>query len=311
MDLSIIICTHNRKELLKLTLESLSNLVSCNDFSYEIIVIANACDDGTSELIDEFSRVRCVNEPNLGLGHARNRGIIEARGSNVAFLDDDIKVHADWVSKVSYALKEYSADCVAGRVVLWWDAVAKPSWYDQRHAWALSEFDRGDDFFVQETLEGIGANMVFSRSALHRIGMFNAELDRRGRTLAAGGDTEYFQRAMRLGLRSVYAPASVAHWVKPDRLRMTSFFRLGYNQGYALVRIKPMMSYAKTIRSLCGYGFLAVIHLIPLVISIILGSKGNARHHIARAACGCGGVIAWVARLTSNRSADLKIRSQI
>lgn len=259
IDLSIVICTHNRKELLKITLESLKNLAICSDFSYEIIVIANACSDGTEFLCNEgFKGVRCVVESNIGLGHARNRGITESKGNNVAFLDDDIKVKPDWLFNIAFALKEYRADCVAGKVVLWWEAVAKPSWYDKRHAWALSEFDRGNEFFIQQTIEGIGANMVFSRSAIQRIGMFSVELDRTGRSLAAGGDTEYFQRAMRSGLRCVYAPAEVAHWVKPDRLTMTSFFRLGYNQGCALVRMKPRLTSAQVLRSFFGYLFIGI-----------------------------------------------------
>jgi glycosyltransferase involved in cell wall biosynthesis len=45
-------------------------------------------------------RIRYVFEANVGLSHARNRGIFEARGDIIAFLDDDAEATPCWVQEL-------------------------------------------------------------------------------------------------------------------------------------------------------------------------------------------------------------------
>lgn len=63
--------------------------------SFEVIVVDNASQDDTRQRVRELAedtahpRIRYVYEPNVGLSHARNRGIAEAEADIIAFLDDD------------------------------------------------------------------------------------------------------------------------------------------------------------------------------------------------------------------------------
>jgi len=86
---SVVVPTHDRNDLL---LQTLASVLRQRDVDLEVIVV----DDGSGEdvagavatLPDE--RVRVVrNERSQGVARARNRGLEEARGEWVAFVDDD------------------------------------------------------------------------------------------------------------------------------------------------------------------------------------------------------------------------------
>ena len=77
IDISIVVCTYNRSELLRGALESLMALRTGGRFFFEILVVDNASTDDTPEVIEEIrenSRVplRSVREPRKGVAAARN-----------------------------------------------------------------------------------------------------------------------------------------------------------------------------------------------------------------------------------------------
>lgn len=85
--ISVVIPTHNRRELLGRTLASVL-AQSYGDF--ETIVVDDGSSDGTGAYLAEFGdRIRIVAQRNLGPGAARNSGLRCARGAYVAFLDSD------------------------------------------------------------------------------------------------------------------------------------------------------------------------------------------------------------------------------
>lgn len=89
--ISIILATHNRKEMLPRMMESLKNQTFKE---YELILIDDGSTDGTEALCDKYAkedeRIRIIKiRPNMGLSNARNVGIEEARTEYVSFVDDD------------------------------------------------------------------------------------------------------------------------------------------------------------------------------------------------------------------------------
>jgi len=88
IDVSVIIPTRNRCQLLELTLRS---VFEQRNVAFEVIVVDDGSTDGTCQLLQRLGdRVRVVrHERPGGVSAARNHGIAEARGRWVAFLDDD------------------------------------------------------------------------------------------------------------------------------------------------------------------------------------------------------------------------------
>lgn len=87
---SVIVPVYNREKLIADTLES---LLSQRFDGFEVIVVDDGSTDGTADIVKTFSdrerRIRYVPQENAGPGAARNRGIGEACGAWIAFLDSD------------------------------------------------------------------------------------------------------------------------------------------------------------------------------------------------------------------------------
>jgi len=94
---SVIIPTYNRSPFLKKAVLSVL-AQTCPDF--ELIIIDDGSRDATDRMVGQFGdpRLRYFYQPNRGVASARNRGLSQARGEFMAFLDSD-----DWWRKEKLA----------------------------------------------------------------------------------------------------------------------------------------------------------------------------------------------------------------
>ncbi len=87
LSISTVIPTYNRAALIPRAVESALGEARPGD---EIIVVDDGSTDDTESAVAPYEgRIRYVKIPNGGAGGARNRGVREARGDLVAFLDSD------------------------------------------------------------------------------------------------------------------------------------------------------------------------------------------------------------------------------
>ena len=84
---SVIIPTYNRGWIIEEAIDSVLN----QDFSdFELIVVDDGSDDNTREILGAYANaITVLHQPNRGVSAARNRGIAEASGRLIAFLDSD------------------------------------------------------------------------------------------------------------------------------------------------------------------------------------------------------------------------------
>ena len=109
--ISVIVPTYNRKSLLKETLDSLS-LQSVSKEEFEVIIIDDGSNDGTNELIDEYSHIldlKYIYQENNGfrVGLARNKGAKISQGSLLIFLDSGIILETKALEKY---IERYSSN---------------------------------------------------------------------------------------------------------------------------------------------------------------------------------------------------------
>ena len=244
-DASVIICTLDRAPYLAMALESLRHQ-TCPSDAFEIVVVDNGSVDGTRELLLSAMRttpnLRWVVEDRRGLSHARNRGITEAQGDVLAFLDDDAIAAPEWLETIAHAMRS-SRDVVAagGPIRLRW-CTERPAWVSDELTSLYSGLDLGDELREVAYPEvPYGANMAFRRSTFSTIGGFCTALGRRGESLLSGEEKELFHRIARSGGHVVYTPsASVEHQVLPERVSRRWLLRRSYHQGRSEIIVQAL-----------------------------------------------------------------------
>lgn len=94
--ISLIITTFNYANYVERAIRSAMDQSFSND-NYEIIVVNDASEDRTKEILENYEEdCRIFNlEKNVGLSAARNFGIKKAKGQFVVFLDADDYIHRD------------------------------------------------------------------------------------------------------------------------------------------------------------------------------------------------------------------------
>lgn len=107
--ISVIIPLYNKERQIRATLES---VLQQSYTDYEIVVVDDGSTDGSVAIVESFNeaRLRLIRQKNAGVSAARNRGICEARGEYVAFLDADDLWEPDFL-KTMQNLAELYPDC--------------------------------------------------------------------------------------------------------------------------------------------------------------------------------------------------------
>jgi glucosyl-dolichyl phosphate glucuronosyltransferase len=232
---TVIVCTRNRASLLPAALESLANQVTNRVF--EILVVNNASEDRTAEVIAEWcrrdARFRTVNEPRIGLSTAKNAGVRAARGHTVLFTDDDVLVEPNWVEAHLDLLSDKHGLIIAGGPILpiTHDLAPWPQWLGEASR-DLPWLDHGGPARPLGRWDRVwGANMAIPRAAFDRVGSWNEELGRKGDQRGTWEDLEFADRVRNSGGQVWFCPGAVVHHrimpelVLPRRILGRAFLR--------------------------------------------------------------------------------------
>ncbi|MFP4476287.1 MAG: glycosyltransferase [Desulfatibacillaceae bacterium] len=237
MDFTIAICTHNRADVLPRAVRAALAQDRAPD-SYEVLVVPNACTDGTrtvlEELVEQYDdRLRYVPENRVGLSVARNTACAHARGRYVAYLDDDAEPSSDYLSALAEVFAAESAvGAVGGPIELLWDS-PPPGWYEPGLDGHFSQLRLASyrlDLCYPHFL--FGTNMAFPKRLVQQIGGFDARFGRLGNQPMDCEDAEIQVRIRKAGLRVVYEPrALVMHRVLADRVSVEYLVRKATAHG--------------------------------------------------------------------------------
>jgi glycosyltransferase involved in cell wall biosynthesis len=229
-DVSVVVCTRNRADMLRGALASLDELAA-ERFTYEIVVLDNGSTDATADVIAELARttnrtVRGVYEPEAGIVPARNRGVHEAHGRWIAFFDDDQLADKRWLTEL------YDGACVKQcRVVGGAVHLALPSdcsrQLDPTVRMLLGEAKLADEPrpYGGRFTPGCG-NLMVERTVFDQVGLFQRTIGGRGE------DTDLFSRIERAGIAAWYFPTAVVHHLTPpERLEPSYLLSLARRMG--------------------------------------------------------------------------------
>ena len=112
---SIIIAAYNEADNLKKCLESLKNITNPQDLT-EIIVVDNNSTDNTAGIAKGFSQVLYLKEEKKGASQARNKGIVNATGDILIFIDADTTVTPRWMDELTEPFSDKTVGAVGGAI---------------------------------------------------------------------------------------------------------------------------------------------------------------------------------------------------
>lgn len=230
--LTAIICTYNRAKYIGPLLES----IAANDLStqeYEIVLVDNNCTDNTREICESFAKAHkdinfryCV-EPEQGLSAARNKGIKEAQGDLIVYIDDDALVD-EWYLRtiVDFMSAHKEIDAIGGPIIPLYEDTVEPKWmtrYTKELLCGYLYFGEEEHPFPGERYPG-GGNAAYRAEVFEKVGLFNTALGRKGNGLMGSEEKDIFDKMKTQGMRFMYLPKMILHHIIPQKKLERDYF---------------------------------------------------------------------------------------
>lgn len=237
---SMVIPTWNGAPRIHIPLEALSR----QGGAFEVIVVDNASTDDILSAVEacpgwlEMNRrgilCRIVREPRAGATYARLRGLLEAAGEAVCFLDDDNAPEPGYIEAGIAALSEPSAGVLISRIFPVYEQRPPSSILKREHLlainWKLGETSiewSADVAFAPTVTAGMWVRRDAFLAAVPWRDPAKLLADRKGASLACGGDIEMGYLIGKAGYKRRYIPElRLMHHIPNTRLRSTYFCRL-------------------------------------------------------------------------------------
>ena len=222
-ELSIVVLTYNRHQLLRDCLQSLMEQDIASQ-QIELVVADDGSTDATSRVVEEFRRKHprlvYVRQPHKGIPATRNLGIRHATGRLVAIVADDYILAPDYATTILRFFEEHPhAEIVRFKIIASRDDIfsrLSHFYYEISFMNRLlpqpeltDNFEKLKRYFkrlpvpkteitAEHGLEAAGA-AAFRRSVFDKAGLFDEDLLR-------GEDTDYTRRLKAIGISVYYNP---------------------------------------------------------------------------------------------------------
>lgn len=246
LTISVIVCTYNRAQILRDSLESFAGMRGSDQPNVELLIIDNNSTDATRRVSDEY----CSQHPNAryalasqpGLSNARNKGVTEARGRIIAYVDDDVLFDPGWLEAVIDIFEKHpDASCMGGKSIPKFDA-GRPDWACGEVLSIYGSTQSGDSVkWMTYPEHPFGLNMAFRRDVFSQVGEFNPRLGRKKKNLLSMEESDYFYRVAKAGLKVIYTPSAVLfHRIPQSRTSEQWALARYYWQGISAVAFKQI-----------------------------------------------------------------------
>ena len=211
MFVSVVIPTYNRWPILEKCLTALEQQQLGGDLErYEVVVVDDGSTDGTPDWLRQnatrFSHVRLIEQAHGGPAEGRNRGVDQADGDVVVFIDSDLVVTPSFLQTHASALKR-SWDETGNRLCFTYGAVINTANFERPTSERHKLRDLSWAYFAT-------GNVAIDKGVLEQSGLFDT-----GFRLYGWEDLELGERLRRMGVRLIKCPDAVGyHWHPALRL---------------------------------------------------------------------------------------------
>ena len=148
---------------------------------FELIVVNDGSNDSSKDIVQKFisitEKIRCIDQENSGVSHARNMGILASKGDLVAFLDqDDLWADDTLETQMAFHRQQPDIGYTLAHQVCFLDGISEPpAWF------RLQQLNAPHVGYLPGTL-------VVKREILDRIGLFDTQYP-------ISSDADWFARA--------------------------------------------------------------------------------------------------------------------
>ncbi|MDQ3762088.1 MAG: glycosyltransferase [Actinomycetota bacterium] len=210
---SVIVVNYRGAEHTVTCLRALRDKLDWPADRLELICVDNASGDGSVERITAaVPQARLIRSAtNTGFAGGCNRGVHQAAGDVVAFLNSDARPHRDWVRAAVEVLREDREVAAVASKVLDWDGQRIDyvdgglTWYGMGYKPHVGKPDDGSHDTARDVLFGTGAAMLVRRAAFEQVGGFDE------RFFMFCEDVDLGWRLNLRGYRVRYEPRSIAY----------------------------------------------------------------------------------------------------
>lgn len=210
-EISVIIPVYNDAEGIKTTIASLVRQDYPSE-QYEIIVVDNNSSDNTPCVIEQFQKeypelVKLYYEKDIqGPAAARNKGINNANGDIICFMDADMWVEKDYLSRIrEFFFRNNNTDYLGYRIEM-----------VERKKNVTSSFHKFVGFptqkFIFEKHYAVTAALAVRKKIFREVGLFDSRL-------ISGEDREFGNRVYQKGYKFSYSKDIVAYHPASSNLR--------------------------------------------------------------------------------------------
>ncbi|MDB5540182.1 MAG: hypothetical protein JWQ89_1909 [Devosia sp.] len=166
----------------------------------EIIVVDNGSKTMPTEICKRFTNVTLLHQPVPGPGPARNMGVAAASGDILCFIDADCVAYPAWLATIERRFaRSPGVTVLGGDVRILHDDPEHPTWleaYESVFAFRMKQY-------IEEKGFTGGGNLAVRTSVFHTVGDFLG--------ISIAEDTEWGQRASRMGYRVQYEPQMIVY----------------------------------------------------------------------------------------------------
>ena len=237
MDVSVVLATYKRQDILQKTLESFSQL-DCPALKWELWVVDNAGDPATEKVVQTWAEKLPINylvELEAGKNNAINRALAEINGQLVVLTDDDIIANPDWLIQLWQGAQRWPEHVVfGGRVLPHWPSGYGP--HDLSNPYLVGAYAIANWAFPEgeyEPIKVFGPNMAVRRKIFDEGWRFDGSIGPcQNPGYVMGSETELVMRLEKAGNSPVYLPgALVCHQIRPEQMNFEWLKKRAFRAG--------------------------------------------------------------------------------
>lgn len=218
--LSIVVPTFRREVYLPALFAAVADQLADLPDPVELVLVDNS-PDGSARDVPMPDIARYVHEPRAGVAHARNRGVTEARGTHVIFLDDDELPAPGWLAAFATAARQ-GASAAFGAVEPRFETAPPPALLAPLDRIFSRRLPATAGAEVQSLRAYLGSgNSMFSRATLALVEPpFDTSFN-------AGGEDVWLFRQLddRHHVPMIWCPDALVHELVPPRRASMDFLR--------------------------------------------------------------------------------------